>query len=414
MQTIFLYLFKMTLCSGVLFLYYFLFLKDKKFHQYNRFYLLFSVTLSIFLPVITIPVSWQNTSLPALFYFKSLAPITIGANINAGGAFDWASVQSVLVIIYFLVSAVLFGVMITSILKIAGIRRKYPAKELGGARFYNTNEKNTPFSFLNTIYWNSQLDLDSEKGQQVFRHELFHIKQLHSADLIFMQTVLSIAWINPFFYFIKKELSTIHEYLADQFAISGNDGHTYAEFLITNALKQKQDIPIVHYFFHSQLKRRITMILNSNNSRFSYMRRIMSIPLLVAIFCSFSLKSQLPANSQIPGEPEAQTGINPRTITLQEPEFQGGSTAWNNFMIKNLKYPQQAQDKKTQGTVIIKFIVNVDGMVENPVISADPGNGLGEEGLRIIKLSSGKWNPAVHEGQKVRASKEQPFVFRLQ
>ena len=54
MEPILLYFGKMILCSAVMFAYYLLFLKDKTFHHYNRFYLLSSVVVSLVLPLIKV------------------------------------------------------------------------------------------------------------------------------------------------------------------------------------------------------------------------------------------------------------------------------------------------------------------------------------------------------------------------
>ena len=84
--------------------------------------------------------------------------------------------------------------------------------------FINTEEPGTPFSFFKWLFWNNKIELNSEEGQQIFRHELFHIEQKHSWDIIFMEMISIVFWINPFFYLIKKEIKTIHEFFADEFA----------------------------------------------------------------------------------------------------------------------------------------------------------------------------------------------------
>lgn len=54
MENLLIYFLKLTVCSGVMFLYYQLSLKDKTFHHYNRFYLLGTMLVSIFLPLLKI------------------------------------------------------------------------------------------------------------------------------------------------------------------------------------------------------------------------------------------------------------------------------------------------------------------------------------------------------------------------
>ena len=77
---------------------------------------------------------------------------------------------------------------------------------------------------MNHIFWNSKLPIDSQIGQQVFRHEWLHASQRHTLDLVFMKIVLAIAWINPFFYILRNELLAVHEFSADEFATNNRTG----------------------------------------------------------------------------------------------------------------------------------------------------------------------------------------------
>lgn len=312
MHPILLYLLKMVGYSGVLILYYYLFLRDKQYHQYNRYYLLLTVVLSLLLPMISIPVFWAGTSAEAPLYVQTIELTTIG-RIGHSEITDTApSGNNLLLIVYLIISAAMLSLMVRAIRKVLLIRRKYTSVRWQDINFYNTEEKEAPFSFFRDIFWNKKIELDSDRGMQVFRHELYHTRQLHSADLAFMQLALSFAWFNPVFYIIKKELTTIHEYLADQFAISGADRHSYAEFIVASALQRQYRNPVTHYFFHSPLKRRITMILkNSHSHRFSYLERIMIIPLVAGLFFLFAFRAQIVAQEPVKPVSAQQAGKSP-------------------------------------------------------------------------------------------------------
>ena len=60
MTSIVYYLIQVIVSSGILFLYYQGFLRNKRFHQYNRFYLLGTVIVSILIPFLRIPVYFTN------------------------------------------------------------------------------------------------------------------------------------------------------------------------------------------------------------------------------------------------------------------------------------------------------------------------------------------------------------------
>jgi len=95
-----------------------------------------------------------------------------------------------------------------------------------------------------------------------------------------------------------------------------------------------------------------------------------------------------------------------------ESEYPGGASAWQRYLNKSLRYPQDAIDNEIQGTVIVQFIVDKAGIVSDVEAVAGP-NELREEAVRVIK-KSGQWTPAVQNGRQVKSYKKQPIVFRLE
>lgn len=95
-----------------------------------------------------------------------------------------------------------------------------------------------------------------------------------------------------------------------------------------------------------------------------------------------------------------------------ESEYPGGSAAWQRYLNKTLRYPQDAIDNEIQGTVVIQFIVDKEGNVSEVEAISGPEE-LRSEAVRVIK-KSGKWTPAVQNGRQVKSYKKQPIVFRLE
>jgi protein TonB len=95
-----------------------------------------------------------------------------------------------------------------------------------------------------------------------------------------------------------------------------------------------------------------------------------------------------------------------------ESEYPGGSAAWQRYLNKTLRYPQEAIDNEVQGTVVIQFIVDKEGTVSDVEAISGPEE-LRAEAVRVIK-KSGKWTPAVQNGRQVKSYKKQPIVFRLE
>jgi protein TonB len=95
-----------------------------------------------------------------------------------------------------------------------------------------------------------------------------------------------------------------------------------------------------------------------------------------------------------------------------ESDYPGGQAAWQRYLLKTLRYPQEAQDNEIQGTVVVQFIVDKAGAVSNVEAIAGPPE-LRDEAVRVIK-KSGSWTPAVQNGRQVKSYKKQPIVFRLE
>ena len=97
-----------------------------------------------------------------------------------------------------------------------------------------------------------------------------------------------------------------------------------------------------------------------------------------------------------------------------ESEYPGGAAAWQRYLNRNLRYPQEAIDNEIQGAVVVQFIVDKEGNVSDvSAISGPSEGGLRDEAVRVIK-KSGKWTPAVQNGRQVKSYKKQPIVFKLE
>ncbi|NML19272.1 TonB family protein [Pseudoflavitalea sp. G-6-1-2] len=94
-----------------------------------------------------------------------------------------------------------------------------------------------------------------------------------------------------------------------------------------------------------------------------------------------------------------------------ESEYPGGTAAWQRYLYKNIRYPQDAQDSEIQGTVMVQFIVDKEGNVSDVEAISGPEE-LRAEAVRVIR-KSGKWIPAVQNKNKVKSYKRQPIGFKL-
>ena len=289
------YAFKTILISGLLYGYYWIFLRNKAFHRYNRIYLLSLVAICLLLPLLRISfpgftqASDANAAIRLLRVTNGSWEEAVTITAHQGYIDRILSAWNFIWMIYIVGALVLLVGFVRSLFYIRAISRRYDFEKIHDLKFYQTTEQGAPFSFFKRVFWSRGLDLESNRGQRIFRHELFHVQQGHSFDIVLLEFITVLCWFNPFFYLIKKEIKAIHEFLADEWAASGINRHEYAELLVQQSIQSKYPT-LIHPFFQNQLKRRITMITQWQKLRNNYGSRLMVLPILLVLFCVFAFK----------------------------------------------------------------------------------------------------------------------------
>ena len=93
-------------------------------------------------------------------------------------------------------------------------------------------------------------------------------------------------------------------------------------------------------------------------------------------------------------------------------EFAGGMMKQMEFMMKNLKYPKEAENEGASGTVRVHFIVEKDGSLTDVKVPESVHKALDAEAIRLVKAMP-KWTPAQLKGKAVRSKMVLPVQFRL-
>lgn len=286
------YFLQVTLCSGIMLAYYWLVLRNKRFHQYNRFYLLAVAVLSWIIPLIKIEWNMAYTDDQQMIRFLS---VVAGNNSEIEAVFErrgfhWGT-ESILAVLYWSVVVILLLMMVQALWRIYGLLKTHSCKNIGDVYLIITQAKGTPFSFFRYIFWNDEIDIRSESGKQILQHELTHVRQRHSIDKMLVQVVLMMGWFNPVFWLLKKEMELIHEFIADRKAVGDGDTAALAQMLLT-AVYPQQHFNLTHPFFFSPIKRRLQMLTNHKNPRFSYLRRLIILPLLAIMVVLFAFRNK--------------------------------------------------------------------------------------------------------------------------
>ena len=292
MITILFYLLKVVLCSALLYTYYWFVLRNKKFHQYNRFYLMGISVLSWIVPLITIQiVKEQDIASSKVLNFANF----ISENnslleqeiIENTANYTW---DNLLIIIGIIISLFFIIRFVKSLWDIRKLIRLYPLKVLKGMNLVMTDVKGTPFSFFKYIFWNTAIDLSSDVGKKILAHEVVHIEEKHSVDKLLIELQLLIGWFNPIVWLIRNELYLIHEFIADQKSIENQDSGVLAKLLLASAYPKQQHL-LTNTFFYSPIKRRLFMLNQNKKTKFSNLRRLFVLPITICVVLSFSIKT---------------------------------------------------------------------------------------------------------------------------
>lgn len=286
-QTILLYLLKMVIVSGVFYGYYWFSLRDKKFHHYNRFYLLTASLLSLIIPCLQL--NWFIIKQTDIITSNTLLSYVISNKDTIVESKSILKLSSITLFLLIFGGIYLLIRLCFNLYKIYLLKQKANVVTMDGFDFINTSEEEAPFSFLNNLFWKNSISLEEQPGQYIFKHELTHIQEKHTWDRLYCQLVACLFWMNPFNWLIQKELETIHEFIADEAAVGNNNTTAFAQMLLETHYGHHFLNP-THSFFYASIKRRLANLTTVQHSKFNYLRKLMGMPLLLLVLVVFAIK----------------------------------------------------------------------------------------------------------------------------
>ncbi len=296
----------------------------------------------------------------------------------------------------------------------------------------------SPFSFLGLLFWSPDAPTDGGEAEIMLRHEKAHIRQWHSLDMLLLEGIGILFWWNPLWYFFRKELSEVHEYLADQEATQETNVKRYGQLLIEPCLRGP-GFQLTHGWNHSSLKNRIQMLTQKKSQRNKRWKYLLALPLvLVLIWACENVRDVEPALYD-KGSKEDQAVFDSDSyrkdqeageqevfkVVQEMPKF-GDCEGLNgndlkkcsdqsllNFVYKNINYPAEAREANAQGIVVASMTVFKDGSIGDVSIARSVHPALDEEVIRITTTMP-RWKPGKQNGEAVNVRVSLPVKFRLE
>ena len=303
---------------------------------------------------------------------------------------------------------------------------RMPEKEINGVRVKCLNDPSGPFSFFGWIFMNPAAVKEDEINE-ILTHEMAHVKQHHSVDVLLAEMVSICCWMNPFAWLLKREVRLNLEFLADRKVMeAGFATKSYQYHLLGLAYNHKYGLS--NNFNFSHLKQRIIMMNKKKSNAAGHIKYALFVlpafALLVAgnISCSQDASQTEDAKEEVvaPVSPEAKEAPADSTakeevfmVAEQMPEFPGGMKELLKFLQNNLKYPENAMKNNVQGRVIVQFVVEKDGTPTEFKVARSVDPDLDAEALRVLQTMP-KWKPGMQRGKIVRVKFTVPVSFKLQ
>ncbi|MFH6972190.1 M56 family metallopeptidase [Flavobacterium petrolei] len=271
------FLIKSTITLFVLLAVYYLFLEKEKIHVFNRFYLLFSLVFSMVIPFITIEVIQelaQPTVNPGnIQILQGSAVILEETNYMAIGLWSlYAVVTLVLAIRFF-----------SNIIKISSKMKSNTPIDYKNAKLILVPEKTVPHTFLNTIFINETEYNNRQIEAELYTHELTHVNQKHTLDILFIEVLKTVFWFNPIFIFYKKAIQLNHEFLADEKVVTSYNNVPFYQSLLLSKANENQTFYLASNLNYLITKKRLIMMTKTTSSSKSIAKKIILIPLFTGL-----------------------------------------------------------------------------------------------------------------------------------
>ena len=285
------YILESAISLGILSLVYFFFMRKETYFLLNRYFLLLSVIFSAILPFVHLqvyaPAPTMLDEVTVSQYRNMVEVVTIYGTSVSGTLERFVLSYKFLGMLYVAGVFLFTFLLLYRVIQVAELIQNNKVIKKGGVKLVQLDRDFSPFSFLNYVFVSKNLQQYDGWGKML-SHEIEHIKQGHSIDVMVVEVLSIIQWFNPFFWMLKRALRENHEYSADHAVVSkGISKAGYKRILINQFIGDQ--LIIASSFNYSLVKNRVKMLSKLKSSPFSYTKSVigllMAISLLVAFAC---------------------------------------------------------------------------------------------------------------------------------
>lgn len=411
-----------------LYLVYSLMMADDNQPRFNRAVLLGCYALSALLPLLYFFA--PPTSAGGAATAEIGRPTIIMAAHDGAGAPLWPAIVAA---VYLMGVVAVSSRTVVAWVRLRGIIRHAELHESDRYTVAVTDDATiAPFSWGRYIVMNSDDYRDNLRLIEL--HESIHLRRMHRVDLALARLFETLIWYNPATWLMTSALRTVHEYEADSAVVqtAGVSARDYQMLLIKKAVGRSFPV-LANSLNHSNLKKRITMMLKSKSRKARRVRVLALAPALAVAAISVNLPFvaraidtmtayALPVgtDSKVSEKPAAMQTVKAAaedekmevfSAAQVAPRFPGGEAELMMYVARNIKFPESELNNPGKHRVIVRFVVKKDGSIGDVDVERSAGPAFDKEAVRVVKTLP-KFTPGTIDGKPVNVYYALPVVFQ--
>ena len=341
---------------GVLLVVYHFLLEGEKMHTFNRVYLLFSLCFAIVVPFIQVEITEKKLPFSEMGTFnKVVQPENIDTFTETPSVANDNFFPFLLIIIY---SATVLLFLFRFIKNLSGLITKTthnPTVKYKNAKLVLLKEKMLPHTFLHYIFVSEEEYCQQQIEKELLAHELAHVQQKHTLDILFIELLKIVYWFNPLIYLYEKAIKLNHEFLADEAVIKTYNNTLVYQQLLFNKINHQSSSPLASSLNFSLTKKRLTMMTKNISPVQIMWKKAVLAPLFLLLAIAFTTKtSAQETNKDKKPETKVATANKKATITKKALTREDSLRIINNYWKNSSMWTMRKNEDGTSTKITIK------------------------------------------------------------
>jgi hypothetical protein len=297
--------------------------------------------------------------------------------------------------VYLIVTIGLLARFATNLIKISRKINSNPSEKVQNATLILLTEKVLPHTFLHYIFINKDDYKNRKIEVELYTHELTHVNQKHTLDILLIELMKTIFWFNPLLFLYKKAIQLNHEFLADEKVVSSYNNVPFYQNLLLEKASWNNTFYLASNLNYLVTKKRLIMMTKTTSNKMLILKVILVLPILFMLIIVSCNKTTTPDKNlkTVSLEEVVEIGVGETWI---EPQFSAENKRFKEYLLS--KYTKSEFDLKNKN-LEVRFTVKKDGSVMNlKVLNAE--NSSKETELLTILKNAPRWVAGSVNGEK--------------